>query len=123
MWSMTCSRRLRVYESNVEGRTVGSIAWSHSVRNSPSVCWEGSTYSPRSNFDSRSTRARSASRLVRKPECHFWRRWPVPGSGVELDLDVPATTFLHDRAAHGQSSSSGSGSETCSPSRWAWERR
>ena len=43
---------------------VGSIATSHSARNSLSVWCDTSMYSPRSNLESRSTRARSASRLV-----------------------------------------------------------
>ena len=32
MWAMTWLRMLREYESNVDGRTVYSIAFSHSVR-------------------------------------------------------------------------------------------
>ena len=99
MWSMTWLRMFREYESNVDGRTVGSIAPSHSVRNSPSVWCDGSTYSPRSNFESRSIRARSASRLVRVAGVPLLAAPPGGRVGIELDLDVVASSLLDDRTA------------------------
>jgi len=73
---------------------VGWIAVSHSNRYSATVLLVAETYSPRSSLASRSIRARSASRLVWNPECHFCLRAPVAGSGSSSILTYQQVPFL-----------------------------